>query len=310
MKKVKLLLLMVFAIAITFTSCKDDEDAVKPTVTVTAFTDDAMENSADPADYSPGAVIYYKVAATASNNDELKSLTVAFDAQYGTGVLTEDDVKGNTTKDSQFAFTIASSANPNGTTEVTLTFNLEDDDATLAHEVNFTVVAATGQMNSWDDVTLNYNNSDYSNTKSGFDASSKAPEVTGSGTDLTIAYQTDAGYTICSPDGAWVATMYNIYGKGNYPKSGLKTTQILKLASTYDFDGLDATKLSALTVTTGTVTGGGNGVNNLEVNDILAFETAEGLKGVLKVTKAATNKTKNTMTFNVKVQKATGAATK
>lgn len=100
--------------------------------------------------------------------------------------------------------------------------------------------------------------------------------------DLAFAWNGTSNllYSVVSPDNTWIAEIFSINGK-TYSTADKNKTKIQKY--TGDFATLDAETIDGMTITSETTTSGGNGVNNVAANDLIAFETADGLKGVIKI---------------------------
>jgi hypothetical protein len=116
--------------------------------------------------------------------------------------------------------------------------------------------------------------------------------------DLAFVWQNTYGYSICSPDAEWIKTLFSYNGQ-NYTTSDKKNTKIMKYNGSWD--DLNQETINALQITSETVDGGGNGVQNLGQDDIIVYETADGRKGALLVKTNA--KVTKYMTADLKYQK-------
>ncbi len=99
--------------------------------------------------------------------------------------------------------------------------------------------------------------------------------------DLAFAWQNDFGYSICSPNAKWIKTLFNFNGIV-YNTADKKTTKIM-LYTGGSFEDITDETLQNLVVQNVEVSGGGNGLNHLQNDDLVAFETQSGQKGIIKV---------------------------
>jgi len=98
--------------------------------------------------------------------------------------------------------------------------------------------------------------------------------------DLAFVWQSAYGYSICSPDAEWITMLFEANGL-NYTTNDKKNTKIMKYNG--NWDDLNDASINELSITSETLEGGGNGVQNLNEGDIVIFETSDGRKGALKV---------------------------
>jgi len=122
--------------------------------------------------------------------------------------------------------------------------------------------------------------------------------------DLAFTWQTTYGYSICSPNAQWIHDLFDL-NDINYTTSDKKETKIQKYDGSVAFADLTAEDLDTMTITTETLTGGGNGVQGLNEGDVVVFETQDGRKGALLV-KTNAKVTKN-MTADFKYQATSSA---
>lgn len=289
MKKLNQLLALMMIVAITaFSACSDDPGEA-PTVNVTEVAG---------ADYTPGSTVTYIV--TASTNDELSMLTVTGDIINPNFSMAYDG--GLSTSTDSLMLEIPEGLAAGST--VNLTFMVTtDEEGEASVTKSFTVVEAIPAMGSYTGVTLTYTstNTNDANFFSATDGAAYDASATASMLDLALAWQTSYGPSIVSPDAAWLATLWG-YNSVTYDVSNKNTTKIATCSE--DFDAADGSTLDALDVTSSTVDGGGNGVQNLINGDVLKFETADGKKGLARIN---ISRVTYSLSLDVKVQSAATA---
>jgi len=117
--------------------------------------------------------------------------------------------------------------------------------------------------------------------------------------DIAFAWNSTVGnYSVVSPNAQWIKDLYS-YNNVTYSTTDKKTTSFQKLSGV-DFTTVDAAYVDGMTVTSSTITGGGNGVQGLATGDLIAFQTADGLKGVIKIGTLA--KVTKTLSVDITVQ--------
>lgn len=317
MKKLSILFtLLALAFTGVLTSCDklDDTGASDITITLTP---------ADAVDKVVGETQTYTIAL-ASPTQNIKSLEIAANpdvdgellsvtptdaiadltAFTGEGVVEFD--KNYQAITLTFKVTIPDDGSLVAGNKVTLTFTATDKkDNTKSGSATINIVEDEPELSvtSYNNVTLNYNSTSLAAT-SMFNAdngNTLAANGTAADMDLALCWQNSGGYSIVAPNAAWLASLYAA-NSITYNTAGKNATKIQKLTATWA--SLDAAAIDALTVTTGTVVSpGGNGVNNLANGDVLAFETAEGKKGVIQVNISAKKDVmvEKSVTINVKV---------
>lgn len=299
MKKFSILAMMLLAVvAMNFTACTPTETTI-PTITVEAATTN---------DYAPGNVVSYAVAV-ATTNKELKTFTVAVaggdavtDATVNAPAGTFSDATASsfsadlTTVAFTYTFTVGDIA---AGTEIAMTFTVEDDEETNDAVKTFTVGASAPAISTYSAVGLSYTSTSLSDA-SMFDAETGTAVSASAGTgDFALAWQTAYGYSVVSPDAQWLE---DLYWANTIVYTKTTTTKIQKLTGVSASE-IDASYINDMTVTSSTVTGGGNGIQNMLTGDMFAYETASGLKGVGTITFSKVTKTAS---FTV-VQQTAGA---
>ncbi len=144
-----------------------------------------------------------------------------------------------------------------------------------------------GQTDNYDvyrfSKSLSYNSTN-PNEQSAFCARSQQTVAASSGdADICAGWQNQYGYFLCSPNASLLKDCYDANGK-NY--SNPNRTKIKSLGSADIEDYSDVNSLENLYVSSENIDGKsslGNGVNQLSVGQVIAFETGDGCKGVAQV---------------------------
>ncbi len=113
--------------------------------------------------------------------------------------------------------------------------------------------------------------------------------------DLAFIFQASFGYCISSPDASWI---HNIFYYNNliYNLNNKKNTKIQKFNGKWN--NITGDLLAKTKIISDTLALGGLGVQNIQVADVLLFETETGFKGALWVKKI--NKTTKNITVDFK----------
>ncbi len=293
MKRVKFLLGMVAVLAVTFfSSCIDDTVKVAIKVNPTTVT------------AAPGDAVHFVATLTPDvlNKGELGSFSI--ETADGTQLFTKE-FTGSNTDSASFDYTIPADATVGE--DITLTFRATDGKSGTQSFTTATITVALGlpEILSASAIQSSYVSTTLSNTMTfvlGADACSTTGGTSTEG-DLAFVYQNTYGYSVCSPNAGWIHDLYS-YNGINYTTADKKETKI----QLYTGNWADLTQeaINKLTVTTSSLTGGGNGVQNLNEGDIVVFETADGRKGALLV-KTNAKITKN-MTADLMYQKTAASA--
>lgn len=288
---------LLAVLALVFTACGPTETKVDVTVTPTDTS------------VTPGSTVDFSVVLTPQTIDkgELGAFTVR-DNNDST-IYTDDFSKETNSKTVTVSYTVPETAVA-GTT-ITLTFEAVDGKSgqSNAAQANITVVSGVPQMVTANNIQSTYNSTTLDN-KMMFVLGSDGVTLDGGNStdgDLAFVWQNDYGYSICSPNADWIAELFS-YNGVTYTTSDKKITKIQRYNGDVTFDNLTAEDLDSLTVTTETVQGGGNGVQDLNEGDVIVFETQDGRKGALEVITNA-KVTKN-MTANLKYQATSSSAAK
>lgn len=296
-------MMLLAVVAMNFTAC-ETEDAVIPTITAEPLATN---------DYSPGSTVAYTIAV-ATVNKELKTFAVGVAGTTITdGVFTQTGEVIKSTGDfyadltqGAFTFSFTLDANAVAGTEVALTFTVEDDETTNDAVKTFTVGAATTPIVEFTDVvsTGSYSSS---TTLNGFDAATGNAVAPNTSETFVVIYNGTYGNSIVSPDATWLGQLYSWNTVGY---SGGESTKLQRLTNV-DYTTIDAEYIQDMTVTGEEVyNGSGYSVDMLEVGDLIAFETIDNNKGVIKInsiTWANPNKVDVPINYSVKVQTSTSA---
>ena len=269
MKNVKFFLGALAVLAVTFfTACTDS--------TQVAVTVDPVTTTA-----APGDVVSYSVTLTpdAINNGELGDFFI--ETADGTELFSQSFTGGNSDSVT-YDYTVPSDATVGE--DITLTFRAIDGKSGIETSTNATITVEIGlpEIVSAKDIQSNYVSTTLSNNMMFVLGESSCTTADGNSTDgdLAFVYQSTYGYSVCSPNADWISTLYS-YNGVTYTTSDKNETKIALYNG--NWADLDQTTINDLTVTTSTVAGGGNGVQNLNEGDIVVFETADGRKGALLV---------------------------
>ena len=120
-------------------------------------------------------------------------------------------------------------------------------------------------------------------------------------TDLVFIYDSQLGYTICSPDASWVLEKLLEFGLDSLEN---KNHTKIKTITDVSWDIMDFIYIYGLTLTQENINdipSNGVGVDRLSTDDIIAIETHDGRKGVLKITEISKDAEK--ITFVIRIQK-------
>ncbi len=255
---------MIVAAMGIFSSCTKDA-AEAPTINVSVVGN---------PDYKQGSEITYVVnAQTASDKDELSQLTITGDNLNPNYSM---NYPASTTTSTDTLIMKIPASTPAGTA-VKLTFEVSTNkDTSAVTTQSFTVTAASMEYTGVDLLYTSLNTTD-KNFFSATDGKAYNAGGTASLLDVAFCWQSQLGYSLVSPDAAWLKTLWS-YNNVSYSTSGKNTTKIMKFTGDYA-----TADLSALSISSATVTGGGNGVQGLNNGDVIAFETALGAKGLMKM---------------------------
>ena len=161
---------------------------------------------------------------------------------------------------------------------------------------NFTTIAGSNLI-EYSNITLQYISTSLYNNMMLITSDGTTADGNSTNGDIALIWQSTYGYSLCSPDAEWITELYSWNGI-TYTTDDKKHTKIMLLSSA-NFDDINADYLEELNITEQTVAGGGVGVTDLYVSDIVAFETNTGKKGVLQV--VTNSKLTKNMTMDIKI---------
>jgi hypothetical protein len=276
MKKMRLFgLLMAVIMGVSFTSCEEDEANISITIDSTTPI---------PTNVVAGETISFKFVVVSDNNIE----EIRFKENYN--VLPNGSITEFTAKKSHngiFGFQT--------TTATTLKFAIEVEDSKgniEAYPFDVVVAPAPGDINTYTAVLLGNQSS---NTGSFYSTSTnevfQLAQSEDNAAKIDFVYLLDdTKHVMAAPNDAFVPTKYA--GVADWtPRNATKFK--ITLLSTAEFDGIinDAkiTEQSNVELSI---------VSELAADDVVAFTTAQGKKGLFKIETIANN----TMTIKVKVQ--------
>jgi len=295
MKKVSILFLSLIAIGSVFTSCNPNSDS--PDISVTPYNTTIYYVPA-----KAGQVVTFTVVMTPDvvNGSELMTLKIT----DGTNETTMDLGGANVQITKTFDYTVSETINTE--TTITLTFEVIDTKQnakdTKAY-IEVTEGTTFPQLVSYNG-TLNYISTSLNNTMMLICGSTGSMgDGNSSNADIAFVWQDGNGYSVCSPDAGWITECYS-YNNVVYSTSGKNHTKIAPYSG--DFYALTAQVLEGITISSESqLTGAGTGINNVSNGDLIAYITADGQKGVLKV--VSNSKTSKYMQFETKFQTSNSA---
>ncbi len=269
MRKLRLLSALVVLGLVAFVSSCGKNGMV--TVTVTPETVTA----------APGEVVYFAftLTADAAAKGELGDFKVSDNVGDGHDIFTYAYSGDGSTGDS-VKYTVPADAAEG--TDITLTFEATDGKSGEKTVKTATITVASGVPETVTaSATANYKSTSLKNQMM-FDLKPTGVEMKGgdfSDGELAFVWQNSYAYSIVSPDNPWITALFKNNGI-TYTTSDKQNTKIMKYNG--DFASLDKKTLANLEIKGETVNGG-NGLTNLNVGDVVVFETQDGRKGALKV---------------------------
>ena len=272
------------AVGMLFTACNPDT-----TVTIVLNQDSV---TADPGD-----IVTFAVTLTpdAANKGELGDFSVSDSANFSM----DSTFSGSNSASFNVKYTVPEDA---ANTTITLTFTAIDGKSGYSTTESARIIVGSGlpEIVETKDVKATYVSTTLENNMMYVLGADGVTTANGSSTDgdLAFVWQNTYGYSICSPDAQWIHDLFAANGQ-NYTTSDKKNTKIMKYNG--NWDDLNQETINALQITSETVSGGGNGVQNLNEGDIVVYETADGRKGALKVN--TNTKVTKYMTADLKYQK-------
>jgi len=287
MKRISVLFLSLIALTTVFVSC-DGNKTEAPTITVTQDVDTVYYSAA-----KAGTTVTFTVVMTpdVNNGGDVSTFIVT----EGTKELLNKDLGGSaSSKTETYAYVVSDTIKTAQT--ISLTFEVQDADGRGNTKKAYIYVmeeAVTGPtLVEFTGKTLNYNNaiSSWATSTPFFDLdvdgiTAVAPTAAVADIDLGLTTQITYKVSLASPDASWYQAMATANG-ASYLAEGKNHTKLQKVTVT-DWATVTAEYIDALTITESYVAGvtlNGVGVTNLANGEIIAFETADGVKGLLKVT--------------------------
>jgi hypothetical protein len=301
MKRLTLIILTLGVVSLgIFSSCSKDEDPVPPTVTI---------NILDAPTYTAGTSVVFQLII--SSNEDLVSFwaeeSVDSDPWGDVTAMIPDEAldidswqfdNGLHAVTLEYTYNIpATGIEPNS--EVTISWEIEDKEATAKESRTFTIVAGAGPIDSYTAVLLGSHEnasvgSFYSIANNAVYTVAQAMAVQPA-VDFIYFYGATNEATIAAPDDTDAGSI-SVFGL-----SGWTTMNATRFAATTvaaaDFDAIadDATIVAEATGADATKT------NHLAVDQVFAFMTDGGKKGLVKVA-AITAGSDGTITLEIKVQ--------
>ena len=272
MKKLNFLFVALFAAATVFTSCEGEVLLVAPVVSVELTTENPM--------FTAGEKLTFKVTATTEG--QLEDFTLEADGvEVSTYAFGVDELEVNA------EYTIAADAV--GGSAIELTFNVSNVDAT--GDATYTITVAAQNFIEYSATILGG-----ANASEGSCFSTSEGIVYGAsdiGTDTEVMAKIDIIYYYGSANAASLAcpadTEIEVYSYLNVVAWTPRNVTLYAAAADLDF----AEVTFAEVVAAADVTGAEDDINNLAVGSIVAFKTAAGTYGVLKVTELVISDTGN-----------------
>jgi len=127
------------------------------------------------------------------------------------------------------------------------------------------------------------------------------PTISNNNIDIVLCSDNTFSKSLCSPNANLLETVYNSIDPSiNYSKNDKYNTKLQKVY--FEYDLITAQQLNNLIIIPDYIGGNvsnGIGVTNLEINDLIAFETQDGIKGVIKIT--TINKNTANMVVDIKL---------
>ena len=286
-KNILIVATLMLALITTFSSCK--KDSTPPTIQFTAGSGYTSSDVTVPVSST------IKVGITAkSGSSKLTDFKIVANASTSPTTILDSTFSSDTfSRD----FTITAPAEA-GT--ASLSFIVTDQDNQTA-EVSFVITTTAKPISEYTQVMLgSYNNSAYGSSFASADgtvymlADAKA---NASKVDWLYYYGSVNAATLAAPADADAATVFNSASNGLQTWPVLNATRFRAVTEGAVWDNiLNAADIEAIAVNTNKTS-----VNQLSVGDILAFKTAAGKLGLIKID-AITTGAAGTITYTVKVQ--------
>ncbi len=289
MKSLKLFALVLLAGVVAFSSCKKDDELDPPTISVSPTSTDAWQGDT------------VTITVTMAGNQTLKELTITPDVDASQGE-TITDLSGDYSASYEYQYVVGGSVTDGGYITITCKVTDEEDlSETTSATINIVEPAASG--NPIDEFTAVLMGAQSNATEGSYMDASTGQVYTMSSAaqnqaliDVVYYYGSTNFATLCAPNDATVGG-----GSGNLTLcEGWTTKNATKFAvssvTATEFDGMTDDEVIATLANLSDTK-----VTSLDQNDVVAFETADGTKGLMKVT-AVTTGTTGSITVNVKIQ--------
>ncbi len=283
MKQLRLIvsMLMVASIAI-FSGCgdnNDDDDTTSTAPTLTFVTGSGMVTGDQTV--AEGDSVKCQIMVNQTGGPELLKFQISYAADGGDFNVLPDltvDLEGtsfespvytltkNASSTEEFQFTATNDAGESKSVYITLTLDGGSTGTVLTH-TGVQIDAAPADGTNWE------------NTCASIDGTTYAPNTVAASTDIQnkidFVYHYNTETNIYSPAQFWVDQSAIA---GNWDDWSVKNQTKLVANNSIDFATVTYEDLDALTV------GTSEHISGIDINDVVAFETASGLKGVFKVT--------------------------
>ena len=292
MKRINLVLIsLLVVVSGFFASCSDDEDTLGANVTIKSAKDTTV---------APSAVFVISWDAR-KGDDKMKFISIS---KNGVNISGWDKKEIPSASDASYIGSATITADPNAGVYEYVVSVLDGNYAELGKEtvkVTVSASAAAGEINSYTTVLMGGQNN--ATTRSFWasttntvykvaDAKTNAAKV-----DILYFYGTTNAATLAAPDDADAATLSDLQlssfttkNKTRFGVSAVTSSEFSAIAN----DAKIAT-ISGLTATKAA---------QLKVNDVIAFQTEAGKKGLILVKAiGGTQGSDRTITIDVKVQK-------
>ena len=120
-------------------------------------------------------------------------------------------------------------------------------------------------------------------------------------TDIVFIYDPELGYTLCSPDANWISEKLLEFDL-EYSTENKNHTKLKTITGSWEIMNFEYIyKLNLTEENINDIPSNGVGVDEITTDNIIAFETHDGRKGVLKITELSKEAEK--ISFELKVQK-------
>jgi len=296
MKKVNLLLVVLFALTMGFMSSCNPEEADKPSLVVSEVTG---------ATYAQGSVVTYEIII--SSNADLKSFTASPSVVGGdgTGVIVTNPAdaltdgtftSGLNSVTVTYAYAVPATGIAAGS-EISIEFYVEDNDANETVTKSFTVVSSVKHFTAvLMGAQANLTEGSYLDAATGTVYTQTDAAANQALVDIVYYYGSANAATLCAPNevtvngGTGNLTLCESWTTKNATVFGASTVTVT------EFDAMiDDSVIAEITGLTESIS------IDLAVDAIIAFETVNGEKGLIKIV-ALEATTAGTITIEVLIQ--------